>query len=502
MSVLDTFWILFKSNADDVDKANKKATASGKDLQEKLNSSTEASDKLGQAFTDMVESAAAAVAGIVTVGAAVRGFFNAENYALELQRTSAALDTNITDLAAWGDAVTEAGGNAQGLLGDVKNLSNNLSALQKTGGQMFAPMITPLDITLMNNGVEVMDKTTGKAKDMYGILLGIADVMHNRMTRAQAFNFGSSLGLSEGTVMLLQKGSAGVQEIIARQKELGQVTAAQGVAAALLNKNWQDVGKTYRALNLNLGNELLPTLDTVLHWLVDFTGWLGKLPELLRENSAMFKDIGVSIGIVAGVIGLALLPEMIALGAAALVVALPFLAFLGAVELVYFAIQGFIKLIHGAQAVWHAMGEGVAWVEDKFKGLLGWVQKVFAAFEAFSKPGSMAERIARAKAVFETEAKTTVTGGNDTRALYDRDQALMRAQHALGVQGTNPIANAVGGSTIINNVRGGAAPSVSIGKVDVVTQATDATGIANSFGGVLNDVIHRTITSVDNGVHA
>lgn len=512
MSILDTFYILFESNAKAVKKATDEVYKPVDDLDRKLRDTDDSAEKVGNSFTEMVHSAAQALGVAISVGAAVRGVINAEGYALDLHRVADSLDTNITTLGAWAGAVKSAGGSAQGFISDVKNLSNNLSQLQTSGGSQFAPMITPQDITLMSNGVELMDKQTGKAKDVYGILLGISDVMTNRMTKAQAFNFGARLGLSEGSVMLLQKGTAGVKQLVAEQEKLGAITQQDGIVAAEMDKKLNDLTTSLTKIGLTVGGIVIPPLQWLLDNLISLTQVLSAIPKWLKDNADNFLALGLSLVTVAGIVvaltvdlgalftmmnlqgalalGLMTL-RMLKFAAAGLAAAAPYLALAALLGLVFFVIRDIIRAIEGKSSItgglFKMLGEGADWIIDKFQSLDKWIQKVVAAFEAFSGSGSLKERIARAKMIFEDQ----------TPGAPDSDKALRAAKDAIGLSNSTPINSQTSNS--VTNAGSALANTVSIGKVDVNTLATDADGIAATFGDSLEDVIRRTVTSYSKG---
>jgi hypothetical protein len=138
MTVLDSFYILFKSNAkeaiqdtDALDKRISQLAAKGKNCNEAevkqlaelrkqrqettrdIRDQTDATDKLGGAFVKMVENGAQAATSFLALGAIKSGILNAAHLNSSFEITSRLTGKSVTDLRAL-DAAFEAAGSSAG----------------------------------------------------------------------------------------------------------------------------------------------------------------------------------------------------------------------------------------------------------------------------------------------------------------------------------------------------------------------------------------------------
>lgn len=124
MGILNTFYILFKSNAEDVIKGNKAIEKSTKETERALKNTNEEAKTLGQSFVKTVE-------GLASVGGAIAGFNilktgvdEATAFNAQLKVMADLTGQNAGTLKQMGQAAAAAGGSAAGALGDIQALSN------------------------------------------------------------------------------------------------------------------------------------------------------------------------------------------------------------------------------------------------------------------------------------------------------------------------------------------------------------------------------------------
>lgn len=128
MSILNTFWILFKSNADDVIKGNKAIEKSTKETEKALKNTTDSTQDLGRSFVKMVEGAASAAGALAGFELLKNGINNANTYNASLKVLADQIGTTAQTLKTMGQAATEAGGSVAGALADIKSLSDQANA--------------------------------------------------------------------------------------------------------------------------------------------------------------------------------------------------------------------------------------------------------------------------------------------------------------------------------------------------------------------------------------
>lgn len=117
MGVLNSFYLLFKSNAGEVIKDIKAAKKEVKDLGEETKKTSDETSKMGETFTNAIDSATRALATYVSYQAIKTGIINAEEYNRKLSIQSRLWGTNVSQVAAYGEAVKAAGGSAEELFG-------------------------------------------------------------------------------------------------------------------------------------------------------------------------------------------------------------------------------------------------------------------------------------------------------------------------------------------------------------------------------------------------
>jgi hypothetical protein len=123
MTILDTFTILFKSNADDLKKGAKEAEKAVKELEDRTKGAGEQAEKLGSNFVKIVESGAAALGASLSLGAIKTGVLNAADFNRQLSIMAGNTGKNAQELKALSFAFKQLGGDAQDALGLFSTVS-------------------------------------------------------------------------------------------------------------------------------------------------------------------------------------------------------------------------------------------------------------------------------------------------------------------------------------------------------------------------------------------
>lgn len=329
-SLLEVFGILFESDADEVKKGADTAGKSVDDLEDKITDTDATTEKLGESFLDLTNSAKTAIASVLGAGALALGVINAAKQTDELGKFSQVLGLNIEDVNAWNEAIIRSGGSAQGFQGSVRSLTNQLTDFALTGGGEAAEVFARLGISAFDSA--------GQVRSAFNVLPEIADAFEN-LSAAEAVGFGQKLGLDQATILLLQQGRREVDELIRRQKELGTITKEDADIAAEFNNAWADTRQVFNRLFVTIGNVVLPIFTRVFDAVNEFVVFL-------RDNQVLVT--GFFIGI-AGTIAAVYLPAIISAAVATLATIAPFLAIAAAIAaagiafaLIYEDIQAFI----------------------------------------------------------------------------------------------------------------------------------------------------------------
>ncbi len=226
MAVLDTFYLIFKSDTSDLKKGAEEAERVTKKLDSSLQSVGKQTEHLGGSFLAMAKSAKALLLSAIPVGFATLGIQKALEFGVELSKTSRLLNVNIEDLNAWRNAIELTGGSAGQFQGTLTSLA--------------AKFGTSSEVVLR-------------------LLPKYADAL-SKLSPSRAQQIGKNLGLDESTILLLQHGRREVEAMIKSQKELGVVTQKDAGQFLLYNEATTKVKQSTQALFTVLALEALPYL--------------------------------------------------------------------------------------------------------------------------------------------------------------------------------------------------------------------------------------------------
>lgn len=545
MSVLDTFFILFEADASSLKKGTADAEKQADKLNEKLKTTDAVSSKMGSSFSNLLSTAGGALVAMMSVGAMVSGIRAAADYADTLNDLSGALGANIEDISAWGDAVQLSGGTAEGFQSTLSSMTADFNMVATKGMSRSKVFFDELGISMLD--------TKGKAREVMDVLPELA-AKFETMSKSESLGMGQKMGLDQGTIMLLQQGKVGVEELIAKQKELGVVTKKDAETAAAFNDAMDDTKHAFRSLFMAMGGSILPAFQWLLEKVQIVTNFF-------RKNSDFAVGLFMALG---AAILTFVIPPLVSAGIAAAVAFAPFLI-LGAIiagvaiafALLYDDIMAFMEgsdsLIGDISQKWPIVGEIVkglvatlqllwsvassvfgylgdlisdpenAWnnFKESIQGGIDELKDSFPAlYEAITAIGniftSTAEVVSSVwsaimsviqsgidlvmgaidKVTGAYEAVKGIFGGGDVTAKVTTAQTQISAANSTPLNTTN--------SNTIQNSNAVASKStkVSVGKVEVMTQATDATGISKSIGTALSAQMKQATNNFDNGVLA
>ncbi len=318
-SILETFFILFESNADKTKKGNEDAKRSTDDLEKSLKNSDRAAVAMGE---NMMAALKGVAAGFIAAAGARRVFdrvAETAEYNDQLGKTAARLNINIETLDAWNEASKRASGGTSNFVGVLDYLNRGMADIATKGTSRLKPFFDELDIRVTDG--------PKKVRPLLDILGDLSDKL-STMDRQQAAGIGEKLGLDEGTMLLLVEGRRGVEDLVRRQRELGVTTQQDADIAQNFNDQLGDTEQMFRSLYTSIGSSILPAFTAVL-----------KIFENVFRYLAQHK--GLVIGFVAGIAGVITamyLPAVISAAAATLAWLAPFLLIGGAIAAVGVAV--------------------------------------------------------------------------------------------------------------------------------------------------------------------
>lgn len=210
MAVLDTFYILFKSDSAEAEKSLKR-------LNTQLTGVESSLGRVGRRWFSLY--------------ALINGIGHSFQYAFELNAASEALGVNAEALSLWSGAVTKTGGTLKGFESSLESLAKHLGTTPKIA-------------------LEVLPK--------------LAD-QFQKLSRFQALKYGKLIGLDTPTILLLQQGRRELDSIITRQRELGVVTKRDSEIFGVFKNELEDTSHGFRSLFYQIALAVLPTLSKLLH---------------------------------------------------------------------------------------------------------------------------------------------------------------------------------------------------------------------------------------------
>ena len=234
VAVLDTFYILFKSDSAEAERSLKR-------LNTQLTGVESSLGRVGRRWFSLY--------------ALINGIGHSFRYAFELNAASEALGVNAEALSLWGGAVQKTGGTLKGFESSLESLAKHLGTTPKIA-------------------LEVLPK--------------LAD-QFQRLSRFQALKYGKIIGLDTPTILLLQQGRRELDAIITRQRELGVVTKRDSEIFGVFKNELEDTGHGFRSLFYQIALAVLPTLSKLLHGIQDVS-------ISLRKHSGFIKGALLVIG--------------------------------------------------------------------------------------------------------------------------------------------------------------------------------------------------------------
>lgn len=553
MTILDTFYTLFKADTTELDKGLADSRKNAKATAEELKATDLAARKLGESIGRSIREFATLAAGYLAVRSLSDSFMQAVDAADKLDESTSRLGLNIEEISAWGDVVKKNGGSVDTFIGSIEALNKGLSAMEVTGKSRVAPFLLELGIDLEAVG--------NKGKNALELLLPIADAMEG-MDKQKSAAIGQKLGLDQGTIATLQQGRREVEELIRREKELGVITKEQGEIAGKFGDQLDDTRHAFRSLWLEVSTSVLPALQ----W---FVKKFEEVATFMRNNKSFIVGLMIAIGAAIAVFAI---PPLLSMAAAAVVALAPFLLIGAAVAaigvafaLAYDDVMNFIEgndsligqfleefpvigeILKGigdyfgwlsetiadvGQILWTAFGMVFQAVGTVVGGIFSfWLEKLGFIGEAFGALGTVVSGIflywidlitqflnkfggivgiakaiggaisgglGAAKDALGIAPRTNGRQESGTGGAYGVP-GLAQGKQALAIAGATPLAsqtsNSIGGARTSNKTS-----TVKIDNVNVQTQATDAAGISKSIGDTMSAQMRAASANADDGV--
>lgn len=544
MSILDTFFLVFETDTKNVEKGTEDARKSAKGMADELLKTGEAAGAVGGKFMALVQQAGALAAAYF----AVTTYANQINETVALGRAAETLGDAVEDVDAFGRAAVKAGGDAQGALDSLTDISEKVGeALQDTESQAAK--------TFAGLGIKLKD-TQGQTKGAVAAMMDLAGAVQG-LSREEAIFRIKELGVTDNrTVDLLLKGRAALEGMMQAEKAFGVVTKQDAEVATKFKEALSSTSSTMGLMVTKINTTVLPAIT----WTVEaFRGLVNFLGEHKTFVMAFFAGV-------AAIVSYIYVPAMVSAAMATLAAAAPFLilgaalaALAAAFALVYDDIVTFMEggdsMIGRAAEKWPILGDIVrTWVN--YLGLLrdvglavfglladlimdpanAWdnftsaLQRAFDSFataspafmglvsdigQAFTDMGdtvtavwdAVIAAIKAALSVIEGAFSVVADGYDKVKSLlgFGGDDKTMQAvsmgQQAISTATATPLASQSSTSIANTSRQVNRTNTVQVnGPITVQTQATDAAGISQGISGALGDQLGQVTDHFDDGV--
>lgn len=316
MSILETFFILFKTDADKAADDVERLGKAGDKAERSLLNTDAAVGRLGGSFVSMAAQLAAPIIALASLGGIMSTVFERVQAIDDIADAAGKLRSSAADYEAFTRAVRASGGTLQDAQANLANFSDKLNDAAARPDGPNAKNFAKWGIIFKDvNGeaVGAVDGVLALAKSLEGV------------SQAEALGRLRRLGIQDAdTISFLLQGKQAIIEKMEAEKRAGVVTENQ---IRVVGEYQSAIGKSSNLLDTfanELTEALLPALTRGAEVFNRFFGWM-------LDHETLVK--GFFIG-VAGVITAVFLPAMASAAAATIAATWPFLA-IGAAVLAF-----------------------------------------------------------------------------------------------------------------------------------------------------------------------
>lgn len=382
MNVLETFYYLFESDAKKLEEGVAKADKQTDKLKRNLDETDKRASMLGSSLLEAVKGIGLTLAAGFSATAIVALARQTADSIVQTDQLAQSLGVAAGELDVWDAAAASAGGTLGGLSGSLRAFNERVHDLTRTGSPEMLAIFQRMGLSL--------DEVKAKSAQPLELLREMADGV-KELSDAEGAALGQKLGLDPGTVALLRQGRIGLDEVIARQRELGGLTTEQIETARKYRESQMRLARIWDDLRRRVVVTILPALERL-------NGFLEAGGRFAREHAGAIKW---GLGIIAAALTGALAPALLAAARAGWAFIAPFLpmaaaiAALGTVvglvaEDLYMFMSGQDSAIGELAKKWPWVGDAIRAVGDALAWLIALGAGVARAFGAIFTGGPAA----------------------------------------------------------------------------------------------------------------
>ena len=237
-----------KDAAESMRKLRGDATTTSKHLEER--------GKVAAEFFGKVRTGAIALTGALLGAAGMKDFvvsMTTTNAALG--RASRMLGMSVKELAAFQGIAEATGGSADGMAGDIKGVAREMQSLALTGKSSMLPFLYAARVDV--------GRFTSSTTPLREKLLLLADAFKG-MDPTKAQYLGAGMGLNENTIQNLLRGRTEMEQMLAVQEKIAQVSVKDTDAAERLAKAWNSMAQAAKGSANSILTYLTPAISAFL----------------------------------------------------------------------------------------------------------------------------------------------------------------------------------------------------------------------------------------------
>lgn len=356
MSILDTFYILFKTNAQEAKQGMETAEGAAKKFDGTIGRTDQQVHAAGERMVETFKEVGTAIVAAFAVEKIREFILETVELNKALHDNSERIGVAVEDLAALQAGAKLFGGSADGVTQSLDFLNKGMADIAVKGKSRLSPFFDELGIKPLT--------AAGKVKPLLDIYRELADHL-SKMSAQERSGISERFGIDQGLVLMLAQGRRGFDDIIERQKALGVTTQKDADIADAFGDTMDDVGVIMGHIGNVISSVILPPLT-----------WLGQkviaFVEYLSAHQGLVEGFFVGVG---GVITAVYLPAVIRATVATFAFLAPYLligAAIAAVAAAFAFLYDDIKnFLEGNQSVvgelskkWPIIGEVIHKVAD------------------------------------------------------------------------------------------------------------------------------------------
>lgn len=271
-NVIDSLVVELGLDPSKFTRGQRQAVEQFKQGQRELTEAAKKTEDVARRNSETMSIATQKILGFIGAFAGVRAITNFTTALVrnddELGRSAKLIETNARELAIWRQVMQAAGGTAEDATGTFSSLMQEFQRFSITGqGGNFIKWFraAQVEITEMVDGVE-------KVRPFRDIMLEMSAFL-SKMGSAKAFQFGIESGISPGMTQFLLMGPQKMREMLKTQEGLVSVTEADTKAARELAQAWTEATQAANAFAGELTRGVYPILTKILQTTAFILSW-------------------------------------------------------------------------------------------------------------------------------------------------------------------------------------------------------------------------------------